>query len=74
MASIPDVPYKGHYQGQRGVTRAYNSDVDDGPASLNEPANEHVIYTDRMEKIVLPNPKDNLANYTANDAGEWMIV
>jgi len=27
-----------------------------------------------MEKIVLPNPKDNLANYTANDAGEWMIV
>lgn len=46
-----------------------------GPVSLNEPANEHTFhYTARMERLVLPNPKDNHANYTANDAGEWVIV
>jgi len=47
---------------------------DTGPASLNEVVNEHFIYTDRMERLVLPNPKDNPANYTANDAGEWVLV
>lgn len=31
---------------------------DDGPDSLNEVRNEHVIYTDRMERLVLADWKD----------------
>ncbi len=64
-----------HLRAELARMRAKHAPVqDDGPASMNEVANESVIYTDRMERIILPNPKDNPASYTANEAGEWVIV
>ncbi|MBX3050834.1 MAG: dCTP deaminase [Caldilineaceae bacterium] len=49
MMSAPDAPYRGRYQNQSGVTLAR----DDGPASLNEVANEHVIYVQPVEGLRL---------------------
>ncbi len=49
MLSAPDVPYQGKYQNQRGVTLAR----DDGPASLNEVANENIIYPAQAERLIV---------------------
>lgn len=73
IAFFYDLPT--HLRAELARMRAKHGPVqDDGPSSLNEPANEHFVYTDRMERLVLPNPKDNPTNYTANEAGEWVIV
>lgn len=58
LAAAPDSAYNGHYQGQQGVTGAWDDTDDTGPASLNEPANEHIIYLAPTEGLQLADWKE----------------
>lgn len=70
MISAADTPYQGRYQGQNGVTLAR----DDGSASLNEVANEHVIYPQPGEGLSLNDSEwwDETPAYKLNDYTEGM--